>query len=105
MDLQVQEPIFLSPTTKEKVAKHINSLNSKRSSDIYGTSATFLKTLSSSVSETYNEELRHVSEWLNTNKLSLNLGKSNLILFWKCRAKITYKHKGKGVCQVLGCVN
>ena len=59
LDPQVQESIFLSPTTKEEVAKHINSLNSKKSSDIYGMSATFLKTLSSSVSETlstlYNE--------------------------------------------------
>ena len=52
LDPQVQESIFLSPTTKEEVAKHINSLNSKKSSDIYGMSATFLKTLSSSVSET-----------------------------------------------------
>ena len=51
LDPQVQESIFLSPTTKEEVAKHINSLNSKKSSDIYGMSATFLKTLSSSVSE------------------------------------------------------
>ena len=59
LDPQVQESIFLSPTTKEEVAKHINSLNSKKSSDIYGMSATFLKTLSLSVSETlstlYNE--------------------------------------------------
>ena len=59
LDPQVQESIFLSPTTKEEVAKHINSLNSKKSSDIYGMSATFLKTLSSSVSGTlstlYNE--------------------------------------------------
>ena len=54
-------------------------------------SATFLKTLSSSVSETFNEEVRHVSEWLNANKLSLNVRKSNLILFRKCRAKMTYK--------------
>ena len=56
---QVQESIFLSPTTKEEVAKHIDSLNSKKSSDIYAMSATFLKLLSSSVSETvstlYNE--------------------------------------------------
>ena len=50
LDPQVQESIFLSPTTKEEVAKHINSLNSKKSSDIYGMSAIFLKTLSSSVS-------------------------------------------------------
>ena len=59
LDPQVQESIFLSPTTKEEVAKHINSLNSKKASDIYGMSAIFLKTLSSSVSESlstlYNE--------------------------------------------------
>ena len=48
----MQESIFLSPTTKEEAAKHINPLNSKKSSDIYRMSATFLKTLSSSVSET-----------------------------------------------------
>ena len=42
---QVQEPIFLSPATTKEVLKHINSLKSKKS-------ATFLKTLSSSVSET-----------------------------------------------------
>ena len=52
LDPQVQESIFLSPTTTEDVAKHINSLNGKKSSDIYEMSATFLKTLSSSVSET-----------------------------------------------------
>ena len=51
LDPLVQESIFLSPTPKEEVAKHINSLNSKKSSDIYGMAATFLKTLSSSVSE------------------------------------------------------
>ena len=38
-----------------------------------------------------NEELQHVSEWLNTNKISLNVGKSNLILFRKFQTKITYK--------------
>ena len=43
------------------------------------------------IEKTYNEELRHVSEWLNANKFSLNVGKSNLILFRKCRTKITYK--------------
>ena len=63
LDPQVQESIFLSPTTKEEVAKHINSLNSKKSSDIYGMSATFLKTSSSSVSETlstlYNKSFSH----------------------------------------------
>ena len=32
--------------------QNINSLNTKKSSDIYGMSATFLKILSSSVSET-----------------------------------------------------
>ena len=52
LDPQVQESIFLSPETKEGVAKHINSLDSKKSSEIYGMSATFLKTLSSSISET-----------------------------------------------------
>ena len=61
LDPQVQESIFLSPTTNEEVAKHMNSLNSKKSSDIYGMSATFLKTLSLSVSETlstlYNKSL------------------------------------------------
>ena len=46
LDRRVQESIFLSPTTKEEVPKHINSLNSKKLNDIYGTSATFLKTLS-----------------------------------------------------------
>ena len=44
LDPQEQESIFLSPTTKQENAKHINSLNSKKSSDIYGMSATFLKT-------------------------------------------------------------
>ena len=38
-----------------------------------------------------NEELQHVSEWLNTNKISLNVGKSNLIFFRKFQTKITYK--------------
>ena len=52
LDPQVQESIFFSPTTKEEVAKPINSLNSKKPSDIHGVSATFLKTLRSSVSET-----------------------------------------------------
>ena len=33
----------------------------------------------------------YISEWLNANKLTLNIGKSNLILFWKCQTKITYK--------------
>ena len=50
LDPQVQESISISPTTKEEVAKHINSVNSKKSSDIYGMSAIYLKTLSSSVS-------------------------------------------------------
>ena len=35
LDPQVQESIFFSPTTKEEVAKLINSLNSKKPSDIY----------------------------------------------------------------------
>ena len=59
-----------------------------------------------------NEELRHVSEWLNANKLSLNIGKSNLILFQKSQTKITFKpdikimgEDIKGVYQILGCVN
>ena len=43
------------------------------------------------IEKTCNEEPRHVSEWLNANKLSLNLGKSNLILFRECQTKITYK--------------
>ena len=43
------------------------------------------------IEKIYNEELRHVSEWLNANKLSLNIGKSNLILFQKGQTKITYK--------------
>ena len=43
------------------------------------------------IEKIYNEELRHVSEWLNANKLSLNIGKSNLILFRKSQTKITYK--------------
>ena len=43
------------------------------------------------IQKIYNEELRHVSEWLNANKLSLNIGKSNLILFRKSQTKITYK--------------
>ena len=43
------------------------------------------------IEKIYNEELRHVSEWLDANKLSLNVGKSNVILFRKCQTKITYK--------------
>ena len=43
------------------------------------------------IEKIYNKELRHVSEWLKANKLSLNVRKSNLILFQKCRTKITYK--------------
>ena len=43
------------------------------------------------IEKIYNEELRHVSEWLNPNRLSLNIGKSNLILFRKRQTKITYK--------------
>ena len=50
------------------------------------------------IEKIYNEELRHVSEWLNANKLSLNMRKSNLILFHGG----TYKRKG--VYQILGCV-
>ena len=43
------------------------------------------------IEKTYNEKLRHVSECLNAIKLSLNVGKSNLILFRKCQIKITYE--------------
>ena len=39
----------------------------------------------------YNEELKHVNEWLNASKLSLNVGKSNLILFRKSKTKVTYE--------------
>ena len=38
---QVQESLFLSLTIKKEVSKHINSLNSKKSSNIYEMSATF----------------------------------------------------------------
>ena len=40
IDPQVQNSIFFSPATKEEIEKHIHSLSSKKSSDIYGISAT-----------------------------------------------------------------
>ena len=40
IDPQVQNSTFFSPTTKEEIEKHIHSLSSKKSSDIYGISAT-----------------------------------------------------------------
>ena len=43
------------------------------------------------IEKTYNEKLRHVSECLNAIKFSLNVGKSNLILFRKCQTKRTYE--------------
>ena len=39
----------------------------------------------------YNEELKRVNEWLNASKLSLNVRKSNLILFRKSKTKVTCK--------------
>ena len=64
------------------------------------------------IEKIYNKELIHVSEWLNANKLSLNIGKSNLILFRKSQTKITFKpdikimgEDIKGVYQILGCVD
>ena len=60
----------------------------------------------------YNEELKRVNEWLNASKLSLNVGKSNLIIFRKSKTKVTCKPGGhedhgrackrKGACQITG---
>ena len=63
------------------------------------------------IEKIYNEELRHVSEWLNANKLSLNIGKSNLSeMSNKDNTHTWHKdhggtYKTKGVYQILGCVN
>ena len=35
----------------------------------------------------YNKELSHVIDWLNANKLTLNVEKSNLVLFRKTKKK------------------
>ena len=35
-----------------------------------------------------NKELENISEWLRANKLSINIGKTNFILFLKSRDKV-----------------
>ena len=39
----------------------------------------------------YNEELQKVSEWLIANKLSLNVSKSNMVMFRTHTKKIRYR--------------
>ena len=39
----------------------------------------------------YNKELKKVKNWLDANKLSLNISKSNMILFKKNRTKTNQK--------------
>ena len=43
------------------------------------------------IEKTYNKELENVKNWLDSNKLSLNVDKSNLLLFRKNKRKITIK--------------
>ena len=40
------------------------------------------------ITQTINEELRFISEWLQTNKLSLNVGKTNYIIFTRGNSRI-----------------
>ena len=43
------------------------------------------------IEKTYNKELENIKNWLDSNKLSLNVDKSNLLLFRKNKRKITIK--------------
>lgn len=47
---QVQKSKFVSPTTKEEIEKHIDTLSSKKQNDIYGMSPTSLNILAWSIS-------------------------------------------------------
>ena len=52
-------------------------------------SSTLLVKKVEEIDRVYNKELKHVSEWLNANKLSSNVGRLNLTIFRK--SKVTYK--------------
>ena len=43
-----------------------------------------------SLESVVNAELIKVCEWLNANKLSLNTGKSNFVIFHPCQRKVDY---------------
>ena len=40
--------------------------------------------------KTSNEELKILTQWLNVNKLSINVGKTRLILFHSARKVVKY---------------
>ena len=52
LDPKQPHSIFLQPTNKSEIEKIIKSLDSNKSSDIYGMSTKFLKILSPAISET-----------------------------------------------------
>ena len=43
------------------------------------------------IEKTYNKELENVKNWLDSNKLSLNVDKWNLVVFRKNKRKVTIK--------------
>lgn len=43
------------------------------------------------VERIYKKKLKNDNEWLNVNRLSFNVGKSNLILIRKNKTKVKYK--------------
>ena len=47
------------------------------------------------IEKTYNKELDNVKNWLDSNKLSLNMDKSNLVLSQKNKRHVTIKLKIK----------
>ena len=47
------------------------------------------------IEKTYNKELDNVKNWLDSNKLSLNMNKSNLVLSQKNKRHVTIKLKIK----------
>ena len=54
MDPKKPDSVFLQPTNKSEIEKIIKSLDSNKSSDIYGMSPKFLKILAPAISETLN---------------------------------------------------
>ena len=55
------------------------------------TSTTFTHNSLDVIERVYNTELAKVSEWLSTNKLSLNVSKSVMVIFRSARKKIDTK--------------
>ena len=73
---------------------YINDIkNSSKVLDFYlfadDTSTLFTGKNVKDIEKTYNEELKGVVNWLQANKLTLNVGKSNLVLFRKATQKIS----------------